>query len=145
MRRRTGQARSKSQGSVFFGAPEETRFLKDGLYHFNYWIGDSGDQAKGRGLCVLRAGSVLGSDECGGVFMGSYRLACDGVHHDVAVDLKLPPFGDLVTGQKAGPTGAGFRLTCTIEAPDAQALAVVFVEGVPVAVELVYIGAVPTT
>ena len=144
MRRHTSHVREERRAQAFFRAPHQNRPLRDGIYQFNYWIGDGGEQSKGRGLAVLRAGSVLGSDEWGGVFSGSYCVAQDGAMHEVTVDLQLPPFGELVTGHKAGPSGAGFHLSCTFDTPDPQALAVVH-EGVPVAVELVYIGAVPTT
>lgn len=120
--------------------------LRAGLYQFNYWPVGADDGAKGRGLAVLRCGSVLGSDEWGGVFTGTYRASeARGGHHDVRVRFRLPPFGELVTGLAAGPEGLDLEITCTFARPDPKALAHVDVGGVPVALELVYIGAVPTT
>lgn len=136
---RRGQATRES------GASPACEPLREGVYEFTYWLGcGSLEVDKGRGLAFLKTGRVLGSDERGGVFFGCYRPLSSGGRHHVKVQLNLPPDAELVTGLRAGADGLALELECLIEPPAPRSLAVVDVQGVPVSIELVYIGAMPT-
>jgi len=100
--------------------------------------GDASERSDG--LVVLRAGRVLGSDRNGGVFRGRYHFdaACGETHFEV--QLAIPPNGVLVTGFAAGPEGALVDVSGRFKQSMPVLSSVVDLAGVPVAVELQFMG-----
>ena len=118
--------------------------LNDGIYGLSFTTldvpGGAGDPAHGEGLAVLRGGEILGFDPHGGLFRGRYRY--DAGRHAAMIEVRLavPPHGVLVTGYRAGPAGAAVDIRGVFVPPRPVSSAVVDVAGMPVAVELRYVG-----
>jgi hypothetical protein len=113
--------------------------LDDGVYGLSFAAID-GDRARGDGIAVLRGGQILGSDAHGGLFKGSYRFDAARGGTVVEAQLAVPPHGVLVTGYAAGSEGAFVDIHACF-APDSPASsAVIDVAGMPVSVELRYVG-----
>ncbi|MBL8846469.1 MAG: hypothetical protein JNN24_11930 [Hyphomicrobium zavarzinii] len=120
--------------------------LDEGVYGLRFDLlpseGDAGAglSACGDGLAVLRGGQILGSDRYGGVFKGCYRY--DAVRGEALVEVRLavPPNGVLLTGLEAGPEGAFVDVSGRFQPPRPVSSAVVDVSGVPMAVELRFVG-----
>lgn len=102
--------------------------------------GGSDGSACGEGLAVLRGGQILGSDRYGGVFKGRYRYDAACGEAFVEVRLAIPPNGVLLTGLEAGPDGAFVDVSGRFQPPKPVSCAVVDVSGVPMAVELRFVG-----
>lgn len=117
--------------------------LSDGLYSLDY--GSSADAAgyAGSGLAVLRAGRVLGTDQRGGVFFGEHRYDTTRSADIVALRMRVPPEGELVTGFAAGAGGATIDIVAAIEPSGARAEMSVDVGGSPVSIRLTFIGQLP--
>jgi hypothetical protein len=115
--------------------------LADGVYGLRYTAVSDG--VGGDALAVLRDGKVLGSDPCGGVFVGSCEFdAAAGVSR-VRLRFDVPPEGALVTGFAAGPSGAVLDIEGAVAQPDPEAATIVVVAGAQVAVHLTYLGPLP--
>lgn len=118
--------------------------LDDGLYGLSFESHEPGDDAspvaRGDGLAVLRGGRIVGSDRHGGVFKGHCRY--DAARDEAVIELRLaiPPNGVLLTGLAAGPSGAFVDVSGRLPAPKPVSSGVLEVAGVPVAVELRFVG-----
>ncbi len=117
--------------------------LDEGLYGLSYRAEKVAEPETGDALAVLRNGKILGSDRWGGMFAGSYAYDAACKLNRVHVRLDLPPDGVLVTGYRAGPSGATLEIVGTFERATPVLQAVVDVAGQPIAVELTYIGPLP--
>ena len=91
-------------------------------------------------LAVLRAGRLLGSDPNGGVFTGRYRYDASCGEAVVSLRLAVPPHGILLTGLEAGPEGMLLDLSGRFALPQPVSSGTVVVAGVPVSVELEFVG-----
>lgn len=91
-------------------------------------------------LAVLRAGRLLGSDPNGGVFTGRYRYDAACGEAVVSLRLAVPPHGILLTGLEAGPEGLLLDLSGRFALPQPVSSGTVVVAGVPVSVELEFVG-----
>lgn len=91
-------------------------------------------------LAVLRAGRLLGSDPNGGVFTGRYRYDASCGEAVVSLRLAVPPHGILLTGLEAGPEGLLLDLSGRFALPQPVSSGTVVVAGVPVSVELEFVG-----
>lgn len=91
-------------------------------------------------LAVLRAGRLLGSDPNGGVFTGRYRYDASCGEAVVSLRLAVPPHGILLTGLEAGPEGMLLELSGRFALPQPVSSGTVVVAGVPVSVELEFVG-----
>ena len=91
-------------------------------------------------LAVLRAGRLLGSDPNGGVFTGRYRYDASCGEAVVSLRLAVPPHGILLTGLEAGPEGMLLDLSGRFALPQPVSSGTVVVVGVPVSVELEFVG-----
>lgn len=116
----------------------------EGVYGVSFESGpacsDGGGRASGEALAVLRGGVILGSDAHGGVFRGRYRYdpACG--EAVVEVQLAIPPHGVLLTGLEAGADGAFVDVSGRFRPERPVSTAVIDIAGVPVAVELRFMG-----
>ncbi len=118
--------------------------LEDGIYGLRYTAVCDGKSDAGRGLAVLRCGRILGSDPWGGVFVGSCEFDPDVRLNKVRLQFDVPPEGTLITGFSAGPAGAVLDIVGAVSAAAPSATTVVEVAGTPVAVELTYLGPLPS-
>jgi hypothetical protein len=118
--------------------------LDDGIYGLSFTAfdaeGGEGGAERGEGIAVLRGGRILGSDPHGGLFRGCYRLDGGDGAAMIEVRLDVPPHGVLVTGYQAGPAGAALEIRASFAPPRPVSSTVVDVAGVPLAVELRYVG-----
>lgn len=116
----------------------------DGVYGLSFEsgpdFGGDGRRAWGEALAVLRGGVILGSDAHGGVFRGRYQY--DPAHGEAVVDVQLviPPHGVLLTGLAAGAHGASVDVSGRFRPERPVSTAVIDIAGVPVAVELRFMG-----
>jgi len=117
--------------------------LDEGLYGLSYAGEHQGEVDHGQGLAVLRNGKILGSDRWGGVFTGSYEYDPVSQANNVHVRLEMPPDAMLVTGFSSGPEGATLDILGAFERAAPVSSAVVEIAGVPVAIELTYLGPLP--
>jgi transcriptional regulator with XRE-family HTH domain len=120
-----------------------SRMLDEGLYGLSYTGEHLGEVDHGQGLAVLRNGKILGSDRWGGVFAGSYEYDPVSKTNNVHVRLEMPPDATLVTGFASGPDGATLDIVGAFERAAPVSSTVVEIAGVPVAIELTYIGPLP--
>jgi hypothetical protein len=115
--------------------------LDDGVYGLSFESGGAGaDPIRSEALAVLRGGCILGSDPHGGVFRGCCRY--DGTRGEAVVEVRLavPPNGVLLTGLEAGPDGAFLDVSGRFPPPKPVSSAVLDLGGVPVTVELRFVG-----
>jgi len=117
--------------------------LEDGLYGLKYTTVCEGGSDAGSALAVLRNGRILGSDPWGGVFVGSCEFDPDAGLDKVRLQFDVPPEGKLITGFSAGPAGAVLDIVAAVEGASPLAATVVEVAGMPVNVELTYLGPLP--
>jgi hypothetical protein len=120
--------------------------LDDGIYGLSFESRAAGADetpAWGEGLAMLRDGRILGSDPHGGVFTGSYRYDAERGEAVVAVRLAVPPNGVLLTGYEAGPDGTFVDVTGRFSPAKPVSAAVIDVAGVPMTVELRFVGPLP--
>jgi hypothetical protein len=118
--------------------------LRDGIYGLDYSAVADGAAEAGSALAVLRDGKILGSDPWGGVFTGSCEFDPGQRLNKVSLRFEVPPEGTLITGFSAGPSGATLEIVGAIARPAPKATAVVEVAGVPLSVQLTYIGPLPS-
>jgi hypothetical protein len=118
--------------------------LQDGIYGLHYASVGGGAAEAGNALAVLREGKILGSDPWGGVFTGSCEFDPGQRLSKVRLRLEVPPEGTLITGFSAGPAGATLEIVGAVARPAPEATAVVEVAGVPLSVQLTYIGPLPS-
>ncbi|HYD14996.1 MAG TPA: hypothetical protein VEA77_01215 [Hyphomicrobium sp.] len=113
--------------------------LDDGLYALSF---ESSSQW-GEGLALLRGGQILGSDPHGGVFKGRCRYDAASGEAIVEVRLAVPPRGVLLTGLEAGPDGAFLDVTGRFPPPKPASSALIEIAGLPILVELRFVGPLP--
>lgn len=123
--------------------------VRDGLYGLRIAAPQAGGgpQPAGRGsaerveaLAVLRGGRLLGSDPNGGVFTGHYRYDASCGEAVVTLRLAVPPNGVLLTGLEVGPEGMMLDLSGRFAPPQPLSSGTVVVAGIPVSVELEFVG-----
>ena len=117
--------------------------LDDGVYGLTFESGGGAGPAspeRGEALAVLRGGRILGSDANGGVFRGCCRYDAARGEAVVEVSLAIPPDGVLLTGLEAGPGGAFLDVSGRFLPPKPVSSAVVDLGGVPVTVQLRFVG-----
>lgn len=118
--------------------------LDDGVYGLNFESRGAGGRdegcLRGDGLAVLRGGQILGSDRYGGVFRGCYHYDAVRGEAVIEVQLAIPPHGVLLTGLEAGSEGALIDVAGRFAPPRPLSSAVVDVGGVPMVVELRFVG-----
>ena len=93
-------------------------------------------------LAVLRDGQIMGSDRLGAVFTGEPGFATAG-GNAVTIDLTVPPGGELISGFKAGPSGASVTINTDFDPSQDTQVKMVDIGGGPVEVQLVYLGPLP--
>jgi hypothetical protein len=120
-----------------------SRMLDEGIYGVSYTGEHMGEVDGGNGLAVLRNGKILGSDRWGGVFAGSYEYDPINKMNTVHVRLEMPPDATLVTGFSSGPDGATLDIVGAFERAAPISSTVVEIAGMPVAIELTYLGPLP--
>jgi hypothetical protein len=118
--------------------------LQDGIYGLHYTAVGDGAADAGKALAVLRGGKILGSDPWGGVFTGSCEFDPAERLSKVRLRFEVPPEGTLITGFSAGPAGATLDIVGAIPRPAPKATTVVEVAGVPLSVQLTYLGPLPS-
>lgn len=118
--------------------------LRNGLYELCYRPrGDGGEALSYGGLAVVRDGTILGSDRFGGVFTGRYEFDLTERANRVMVRLSLPPFGELVTGQRIGANGAAIDVEGVVGDVETVSRTTVEIEGELVDVDVTFIGSLP--
>jgi len=118
--------------------------LEDGIYGLDYRAPHARDDKGGSALAVLRDGKILGSDPWGGLFTGLYDYDTRHRLNKVRLRFDVPPEGVLVTGFCAGPAGATLDIVGAFERTAPTMATVVEVSGVPVEVQLTYLGPLPS-
>lgn len=121
----------------------------DGVYGLSFAPGHDGTgcpaaEDRGEGLVILRRGEIFGSDPHGGLLQGACHFNPDRAEAEVKLQLAIPPFGVLLTGLEAGPDGKVIEVAGRFSAPRPVSSAVVDVGGLPVVVELRYVGPLQT-
>lgn len=117
--------------------------LADGIYGLRYSAECEGGRDAGAALAVLRGGRILGSDPWGGLFAGSCEFDPEARLNKVRLKFEVPPGGTLITGFSAGPSGAVLDIVGTVKRAAPLTATVVEVAGMPVSVELTYLGPLP--
>lgn len=102
-----------------------------------------GSYHDGDALAILRNGSVLGSDQWGGIFSGSYAFDPKTGRTRVRVRIVVPPEGELITGFAAGPDGATIEIFADFEQAMAHSSTTVDIAGQPLDVALSFLGPLP--
>ena len=120
--------------------------VDDGLYSLSYGAADAVDVEAftGNAVALLKAGRVVGSDNQGGTFEGTYRFDTVRQTNHFRVWLRVPPTGELVTGLAAGEAGAIVEVIAGLDRPGPVASTVAEVAGQPVGLTLAYLGPLPS-
>lgn len=123
--------------------------LRDGVYELAFWSEAGACMAaefreQGEGLAVLRAGRIFGSDKWGAVFRGGYQFDAEKNTNRLDLTVELPPRAELLTGATVGVEGAQISTSCYIATPDPCAMGCFDLDGHALAIELRYVGALPT-
>lgn len=116
--------------------------LTEGVYHISYISPDTKDI--GAATVVMRSGRVLGTDIAGGLIEGTYEYDDASQMNRVGITLTMAPDGVLVTGQSAGPLGMRVPIIASFRKPSPIAKTTVDVLGRPVAVEIRFVGSLPS-
>ena len=124
-------------------APERGAMFQDGLYELHYRCDQHPDDA-GSLLLVLRDGQLLGSDQWGGVVLGTHVFDQHADRHKIKARLQIPAGGMLVTDVMPRPEGSVIELALDLADTADGGSGVVDVGGQPVRIELIYKGPVPT-
>ena len=117
--------------------------LDDGVYGLTFESGGGAGPAsseRGEALAVLRGGRILGSDANGGVFRGCcrYDAACGEAGFEGR--RALPPDRAVPPGLPAGSGRAFLDVSGRFPPPKPVSSAVVDLGGVPVTVQLRFVG-----
>jgi hypothetical protein len=113
--------------------------LDNGVYEIAFQSIDRIDRAS----AILRDGSVLGSDQWGAVFAGSYRCDRDDAVDRVSLKLQVPPGAELITGFAAGPEGAVLDIVGTFAHAAGTRRVDIEIGGHPLAIELSFLSPLP--
>lgn len=116
--------------------------FRNGIYKIGYRSPNDDTGSGEHALAVLRDGRILGSDRLGAFFTGETGLWPTG-EDDVAIELTVPPFGELINGFIAGPAGAKVKIRSRLDPAKTSQTFVADVAGQPVEVELSYLGPLP--
>jgi hypothetical protein len=116
--------------------------FRNGIYRVGYRSPDHNLGSSEHALAVVRDGNIIGSDQLGAVFTGETGIWPTG-DDDVAIELTVPPWGELINGFVAGPTGAKVKIRSRVDSAKTSQTFVVDVAGQPVEVELSYLGPLP--
>lgn len=117
--------------------------LRNGIYSLSYQVADGDTVSTSGGLVIVRANELHGSDPGGGVFNGTVASGSDGrpyIHGHIIVGANC----ELITGQKAGPSGlrVDFKAVPHNSTDDALVFAV-DLAGSEIIVKADYVGALP--
>lgn len=117
--------------------------LQDGVYGLLCRSVEDASAESARGLAVLRDGRILGSDRWGGVFAGTYAYDHGEGRARIALEVDVPPGGELVTGYAPGASGARLGIAAELVPSDSILRTTVEVAGGALEIELAYLGPVP--
>jgi len=115
----------------------------DGLYGLDYRAMASTPEVIGTRLAALREGKILGTDQCGGVFVGSYEHDHDTSSDRIRLHMHVPSEGELMSGIASGADGLTIDITTQVDSTMPKCEATIDVAGRPVAVKLTYLGPLP--
>ncbi len=120
--------------------------VDDGLYSLSYAasVADGVEAVTGDAVALLKAGRIVGSDNGGGTFEGTYRFDTVRQTNHFHVWLRVPPAGELVTGLAAGEAGAIVEVIADLVRPGPVASTVAEVAGRPFGLTLAYLGPLPS-
>lgn len=120
--------------------------FRNGIYRIDYRNPLDHEAPGDDALVVMRDGRMIGSDRYGGVFSGAARrspLPPLGPKETIGVQMTVPPGGSLVTGHKAGPTGATIDILGRLDPALDHQTATIDVAGHPVELRVSYLGPLP--
>lgn len=117
--------------------------LDDGLYDLSYRPEAEASAPLGTALVVLREGTVLGSDQWGGVFEGRCVLDPQSGRYLLDVVLRIPPGGVLVTAAEPSIEGEAIRVVTELSEIKGRQTFVASVAGQPVRFYLDFRGRLP--
>ncbi len=116
---------------------------EDGLYSLTFVLeGGRGDEF-GDALAVLRDGRLLGSDKHGGVFEGQLSTTRCGSASCLALTMRVPPGGVLVTGQHFGGKEAMLDVVGVLSHIGGEMNGVCDLFGERLAIQFRYVGDLP--
>ena len=120
--------------------------IDDGLYSLSYAasVADGVVAVTGDAVALLKAGRIVGSDNGGGTFEGTYQFDTVRRTNHFRVWLRVPPAGELVTGFAAGEAGVMVEVIADLVRPGPVASTVAEVAGRSFGVTLAYLGPLPS-
>ena len=120
--------------------------IDDGLYSLSYGasVADGVVAVTGDAVALLKAGRIVGSDNGGGTFEGTYQFDTVRRTNHFRVWLRVPPAGELVTGFAAGEAGVMVEVIADLVRPGPVASTVAEVAGRSFGVTLAYLGPLPS-
>jgi hypothetical protein len=118
--------------------------LENGLYDLSYRPDADASASPETALVVLRDGTVLGSDQWGGVFEGRCILDVQSGRHMLDVMFRLPPGGVLVTAAEPSVEGELIHVDAELGEAENRYTFVASIAGQPVRFFLDYRGRLPT-
>jgi hypothetical protein len=120
--------------------------VDDGLYSLSYGASatDGVEAVTGDAVALLMAGRIVGSDNGGGTFEGTYRFDTVRQTNHFRVWLRVPPAGELVTGLAGGEAGVIVEVIANLDRPGPVASTVAEVAGKPFGLTLAYLGPLPS-
>lgn len=113
-----------------------------GLYRIYYSADGGAGRVRASALLALSGTSIIGSDANGALLSGSITPR-DARGPLLRLDIGVPPGGELVTGFSAGTERATVAVTAELPAVIGAGPVVADVAGMPLAVELAYVGPLP--
>jgi hypothetical protein len=112
--------------------------LPDGVYSLSYRF-PADAEVGATGLAIVRNSDIFGSDAAGGVFKARQNRRTG----EVRGTISLPPDGEMITGQRAGPQGMDIDVKAAPMAGSEGLCFVVDLAGSQVAIEASYVGPLP--
>ncbi|KUO60337.1 MAG: hypothetical protein APF80_07205 [Alphaproteobacteria bacterium BRH_c36] len=125
------------------GSSEDRNYWQDGLYSVTYLHEGEIDSRRSRTLAVLREGTIVGSDEHGGVFEGLFATTRCGSAAYVVLKLRVPPGGVLVTGERVGETEAVVEVAGVLSNRNGELQGVCDIRGHWMGMRFRYVGRLP--
>lgn len=116
---------------------------QDGLYSVAFIQEGQPDESDGRTLAILREGKLLGSDEHGGVFEGLFAATLCGSAACIAVTLRVPAGGVLITGDRSGCEEAVVDIVGVLLKTGSDLQGICDICGHQMAVRFRYVGSLP--
>lgn len=119
--------------------------VQDGLYSLRYGPPGSPPTSSddGGGIALLKAGRIVGSDDGGGKFKGSYQFDSARQTFHFRVWLRVPPEGQLTIALDNAKAGSLVEVVAELDRPDPFASTVAHIEGRPLILTFAYLGPMP--